>query len=870
MKNPHLDNKIAALGVAVLFSACSKDFSDSQDDQSEPIVLSETSVMGSEGGEITLKNGARLRVPAQTLFGDEELTLEYQNHPADDLPAPLQGGAVAGLYAMHPDGLIFAQDFTLRVPIGTPPEGADPDTLAITYFDGSGWIPLNITERGGGFATASLKHFSRIGVNYDFRSARDFRLEDLSVGVCGERLRFDFRTPGGTFLFFTGLVREFLGGNGHYAVVHTIKLVDGHLVNETVRTLHVYTVAVNEIYPYTLEFNQGGHDQLRAGHPLRDGEVYVLRTRSARATGTLTDWNLHQYVALFDEDGALISDRELDPVKIEPARQETARDDFLLYPTRSDLVREAIALSALDPEHDHRFEIDVKSVTDGAIGDARARFHSDWFNIARDRDGALACDGQPARAENSAPSVTIESPRQGDYFEFGDRVDLRAAASDPEDGALTGGQMKWYSSQHGLLGEGARLEAPTLAPGVHILRTEVTDSAGVSSEAQVRVWIQQPRNTPPRFTSSPSRTHLRAGELWSYAAYALDGDGDEIRYRLQTAPTGMEIGSQSGTMDWSPSASDAGEHTVAVIADDGHGEFARQEFVLTVQTQPNRPPLVEFTEVTKRASAGGIARFACEYEDYDNDTLEVVWGVSGGEIVSQSAEPCEMSLRSTTPAVIGVSVSISDGQTRTTVNRVVNFECVAALEICDGTDNDCDAQVDEGNVCCEDPCGARGCGLTSCGEICGFCAPGEACTDEGACRPSGLRESEDEKPDENRPPVVRDAAVTPGAGPVGTVILIEADVRDPDGAQDITQVRGMVRERPADQGEMYDDGGKVDLLPDQPGLQGSGDRTAGNGIYSMSGYIDPSYTPGVYNIDITATDQSGATAQATATFTVTP
>ncbi|MBU0459848.1 MAG: hypothetical protein KJ597_02170 [Nanoarchaeota archaeon] len=119
----------------------------------------------------------------------------------------------------------------------------------------------------------------------------------------------------------------------------------------------------------------------------------------------------------------------------------------------------------------------------------------------------------------------------------------------------------------------------------------------------------------------------------------------------------------------------------------------------------------------------------------------------------------------------------------------------------------------------------------------------------------------------NEPPVIISAKITPPFGPNNTVILHEMEVSDPDGADDIISVVGTTREIPLDKGELFDDGGIVDLIPERSGLQGSADKVAGDGIYSMSGYID--YSLGIYHIDYTVTDSASNTVTTTVTFEVT-
>jgi hypothetical protein len=183
---------------------------------------------------------------------------------------------------------------------------------------------------------------------------------------------------------------------------------------------------------------------------------------------------------------------------------------------------------------------------------------------------------------------------------------------------------------------------------------------------------------------------------------------------------------------------------------------------------------------------------------------------------------------------------------------------------------------------CTPTCQGKACGPDGCGGSCGGCGAGLSCTDAGACAcmPScdGVACGEDgcggpccdgisglvcvlpgECASPGGPPLIATASIAPDSGPKGTLILTEATVADPDGPADILSVQLVVREKPTDQGPMMDDGG---------GAAGSGDKVAGDGVYSMQGLIEDA--PGVYHLDITATDTKGQQAQTTVTFEITP
>lgn len=74
------------------------------------------------------------------------------------------------------------------------------------------------------------------------------------------------------------------------------------------------------------------------------------------------------------------------------------------------------------------------------------------------------------------------------------RVPLIGAARDPEDGALGGNRLAWYSTVSGFLGYGPVLTFPgsvapmlPFTPGVHIVELRATDTAGAISSDFVTI-----------------------------------------------------------------------------------------------------------------------------------------------------------------------------------------------------------------------------------------------------------------------------------------------------------------------------------------------------------------------------------------------
>lgn len=87
-------------------------------------------------------------------------------------------------------------------------------------------------------------------------------------------------------------------------------------------------------------------------------------------------------------------------------------------------------------------------------------------------------------------------------------------------------------------------------------------------------------NRLPKIVSVPPAPG--AGDQYAYAVSAVDPDGDRMAFRLETAPPGMTINEQSGHIVWPIPSNQYGTFHVKVVAQDGQGGAAFQEFDLTL------------------------------------------------------------------------------------------------------------------------------------------------------------------------------------------------------------------------------------------------------------------------------------------------
>jgi len=131
---------------------------------------------------------------------------------------------------------------------------------------------------------------------------------------------------------------------------------------------------------------------------------------------------------------------------------------------------------------DTSYEIDVDSMAGG--NDVRFRVvATDGVNIGYDETDA------PISIPNHPPLVSILNPGNKRSFLPGSLVVLQGAATDMEDGSLPEDALTWSSDLQGGLGIGPSVPLNNLVKGWHTITLNAVDSFGISSSAQVMIFI---------------------------------------------------------------------------------------------------------------------------------------------------------------------------------------------------------------------------------------------------------------------------------------------------------------------------------------------------------------------------------------------
>ena len=111
----------------------------------------------------------------------------------------------------------------------------------------------------------------------------------------------------------------------------------------------------------------------------------------------------------------------------------------------------------------------------------------------------------------------------------------------------------------------------------------ISDGKSGTNTATVEITVN-PVNDKPVIKSKPVTT-ARAWGAYSYDVKAKDPDvGDILAFSLEVEPNGMSIDPNTGSIKWTPTSSQAGDHEVKVkVTDNGQKPFSdTQSFKITV------------------------------------------------------------------------------------------------------------------------------------------------------------------------------------------------------------------------------------------------------------------------------------------------
>jgi hypothetical protein len=187
---------------------------------------------------------------------------------------------------------------------------------------------------------------------------------------------------------------------------------------------------------------------------------------------------------------------------------------------------------------------------------------------------------------NTSPKVTAVSllPQTAPP---GVKLEAQVEASDPDHDRvdLT---YKWFRNDAMIKeGDEAFLDTTGFAARDRIV-VEATAHDPAASGNSLRSDPLVLGNSPPKIVSVPPAPG--APDRFEYPVRATDPDGDHLTYQLEVAPPGMTIGEESGQIAWQIPSDQHGTFHVKIVAKDGRGGIASQEFDLNLTSPAPAKP----------------------------------------------------------------------------------------------------------------------------------------------------------------------------------------------------------------------------------------------------------------------------------------
>ncbi|MGH1429411.1 MAG: Ig-like domain-containing protein, partial [Arenicella sp.] len=198
--------------------------------------------------------------------------------------------------------------------------------------------------------------------------------------------------------------------------------------------------------------------------------------------------------------------------------------------------------------------------------------------------------------------------------------------------------------------------------GAYNVVLRATDAVGAFSEQSYVLTVTDDAvvNSPPTINSNAIGSAI-FNTAYIYDVDASDSDGDTIRYALTTAPSGMQINSTSGVIEWTPTTAQAGSNTVVVRAEDGRGGSVAQSFAVFVSdgSTSNESPVIN-NPPSFNAKVGFVYAHQILATDADGDTLtyQLIQAPDGMSISGAGL----ITWTPTSEQSVNVRVRVSDGK----------------------------------------------------------------------------------------------------------------------------------------------------------------------------------------------------------------
>jgi hypothetical protein len=183
--------------------------------------------------------------------------------------------------------------------------------------------------------------------------------------------------------------------------------------------------------------------------------------------------------------------------------------------------------------------------------------------------------------EPQAPILSLSSPKNNAEYNNGETLTLKASASDPEDGDISG-NIIWESDLDGALGTGSEITELELSEGTHTLTATIEDSHG--AEVVATLTLEMLNNAPEVSISSPDDSSIiQEGDSIDFTASASDYENGALSGASITWSSSKD-GSLGTGATLSTDSLSTGVHQITVTAIDSDGSAAESQITITVQS----------------------------------------------------------------------------------------------------------------------------------------------------------------------------------------------------------------------------------------------------------------------------------------------
>ncbi|MEG4312216.1 MULTISPECIES: putative Ig domain-containing protein [unclassified Microcoleus] len=216
-------------------------------------------------------------------------------------------------------------------------------------------------------------------------------------------------------------------------------------------------------------------------------------------------------------------------------------------------------------------------VSDGLGGIATQTFNLTADNVASNR--APSIDSTPEQITNLAKLYQYNltgSDADGDRLLWSLDKAPSGMIVDPQSGSL-----RWQPNAEQI--------------GEHTVSVRTIDGNGGYAVQEFTLAVRG-INTPPAVVSTPP-SKAAVNQVYAYTVVATDLENDPLTFSLSKYPVGMAIDS-NGVIQWTPNATQIGQHSVEVAVTDKQGAIATQTFTVNAATTAiNLSPAITSTPV---------------------------------------------------------------------------------------------------------------------------------------------------------------------------------------------------------------------------------------------------------------------------------